>query len=53
MAELISDLDSGIQTDFYNDVFTDVDYICGCLDTMSKEELEYVIQFCQRLISTQ
>jgi len=33
-----------------NSVFVDVDYICQQLDTLTKEELEYLSAFCQRLI---
>ena len=44
-------LDSYIQSDgLVNSVFVDVDYICQQLDTLTKEELEYVSAFCQRLI---
>lgn len=44
-------LDSYIQSDaLVNSVFIDVDYICQQLDTLTKEELEYVSAFCQRLI---
>lgn len=35
---------------FHNEVFVDVDYICQQLDTLTKEELEYVKVFCDRLI---
>lgn len=44
-------LDNYIQSDgLVNSVFVDVDYICQHLDTLTKEELEYVKVFCERLI---
>lgn len=50
-------LDNYIQSDgsidnanLVNSVFVDVDYICQQLDTLTKEELEYVKVFCERLI---